>query len=90
MCERCGGSAKARLFRCPRKLVSDDGRRLMRAYRDYERGFLPVPGGMEDQAASFMRCIGLIDAERGEIDEERAAVRRARGRGRSVPEGMEG
>lgn len=89
-CERCEGSGKANLYRCPRKVIGDDARRVLRAYRDYERGFLPVEGGMEAQAASFVRCIAVIDAERSEIEGERASLRRARGRGRNVPESTGG
>jgi hypothetical protein len=84
-CKRCEGSGRAMLYQCPRKAITDDARVLMRAYRDYERGFLPAPGAMEDQAAGFSRWISLIDAERNSIEEERAALRRARGRGASLP-----
>jgi len=74
------------LYRCPRKVITPEARELLRAYRDYERGFLPADGAMQDQAAGFSRWIGIIDTERTQIDEERAAVRRARSRGRNVPE----
>lgn len=85
-CARCEGSGKANIYRCPQKVITSDARRLLRAYRDYERGFLPVDGGMEDQAAVFVRCVGLIDAERSEIESERESMRRARSKGRNMPE----
>lgn len=80
-CSRCEGSGRARIYRCPRKVITDEARALLRAYRDYDRGFLPVPGGMEDQAAGFSRWIGIVDAERTAIEEERASMQRARARG---------
>jgi len=85
-CDRCEGSGRAMLYRCPRKVITEEARRLLRAYRDYERGFLPVQGGMNDQAASFVRWIGVIDAERASIDEERAALQRARARRPRMPD----
>jgi hypothetical protein len=74
------------LYRCPRKVISDEARALMRAYHDLERGFLPAAGAMQDQVAGFSRWVGVIDAERNQIEEERAALRRARGRGPLRPE----
>jgi hypothetical protein len=58
----------------------------MRAYRDYERGFLPAEGAMQDQAAGFARWVGVIDSERAQIEEERATRQRVRGRRPNVAE----
>ncbi len=66
------------MFRCPSSMVDEPTRRLMVAYRSYGAGFLPAPGGMSDQAASFVRWIGVIEAERAAIEDEREARRRAR------------
>jgi hypothetical protein len=85
-CARCDGSGKAKIYRCPRMATSEPARRMLRAYRDYERGFLPAEGAMQDQAAGFARCIGIIDAERGSIDGDRAAMQRARSRRGSMPD----
>lgn len=74
------------LYRCPRKVITPEARELMRAYRDYERGFLPCAGAMLDQAASFPHWISVIDAERSVIDEERASRQRARSRHGAMPE----
>ena len=82
-CARCEGSGDAWIFRCPRMAAGECGVRLLRAYRDYERGYLPTPGGTLDQAACFMAAIGIIDGERGSIEAKRAAQQKALARVKS-------
>lgn len=77
-CERCGGGGDATYKRCPASMIDAPTRELMRAYKLMKDGHLPVPGGMLDQSRCFMRWVGVIDSERGAIEEEREAERRRR------------
>jgi hypothetical protein len=81
-CERCEGSGNAAWRRCPRQSTSREALDLVQAYRAMDRGFLPAPGAWMDQAACFVRWVGVIDAERNGIEEERAKrVKSAAGTG---------
>ena len=57
--------------RCPRKLITMETRRVMRAYHHYQSGFLPRSGGSEDQELRTMEGIEIIGATVAEIREER-------------------
>ena len=74
--EYCG-----ELRRCPRKLITTETRRIMEARAHYERGFLPMSGGSEEQDYKLMRGIMIINQTVGEIEkQDREDDRRKRGR----------
>lgn len=63
--------------RCPAKVCDRETWDLLAAYRDYTRGFWPVAGGRVNQSRLFLFLIGVIESERGAIDEKREAEREA-------------
>jgi hypothetical protein len=86
------------LHYCPWRAVEPDPRyqRWFRAYAFIKRGFLPGPGGWEDQEAQLMRAVEIIDEElkaaevrqmeeaREEAEKERRRSSSGRPRGRSL------
>lgn len=63
-CTTCGGDGRKAMDRCPSSLATDDVRAAFRAYarvRDY--GAWPVAGGIDDQAASFVAFVDLVESE---------------------------
>ena len=70
--------------RCPRKLITPVTVRMMRAYHHYKAGFLPGPGGAENQDYRTMRAIEIIGETVGDIEsqrhEERMREMKTRGR----------
>ena len=79
-CDRCGGGGDATYLRCPQSMIDAETRALMQSYKHFKEGHLPAPGGALDQSRSFLRCVQVIDSERGVIEEERARAARERAR----------
>jgi hypothetical protein len=51
-------------YKCPRALVTPLTGQLLRLYGHYTRGFLPVAGGVIDQAPAFLRAMEIIGSIR--------------------------
>jgi hypothetical protein len=50
-------------YRCPRRPIKDDPRfwaRLMEYYGHYKNGFLPGPGGLDQQSARGMALLSMM------------------------------
>jgi len=48
--------------RCPLRLVTAKTWLAIRLYQQYERGFLPVSGGILEQSAAFLQAVEIIQA----------------------------
>ena len=46
--------------RCPLRLVSASSWLALRLFRHYERGFLPVAGGLLEQGNAFLQAMEII------------------------------
>lgn len=91
-CDHCQGRGEVWFQRCPTALLADKPwvHRWVRALREYEEGFLPGAGGMNDQTVPFQRVIAIMrkaavahrntlarrEAARREAEAARRAVRR--------------
>ena len=53
--------------------------RLMRFYRFFEKGWLPNPGGILDQPATFVEAVECLGNEIAKAERERADEPRAGG-----------
>lgn len=53
--------------RCPLSIIDYGIYSYMRAYRRYEKGFLPDDGGWKDQSAKFNDVIDIIERESDSI-----------------------
>lgn len=60
------------IFRCPLKLITEESYIYMRYYRHYKNGFLPVHGGLMDQATKFLKAMAIIDSAIEETRRENA------------------
>jgi hypothetical protein len=59
-CEACGETGEIWLRECPARRMGPDVIATLRAYSHYVTGFLPEPGGMLDQAATFLDAVDLL------------------------------
>lgn len=75
-CEVCSGSGTELVYRCAASQVTPDVVALLSAYYDYEKGVLPSPGPMQEQAVQFVDGVRLIEAERAAIEREREEARK--------------
>lgn len=57
------------LYRCPVRIVTEESWQAMRLFRRYQDGFLPVTGGIMDQAPAFIRAVEVLIKEEAEIQE---------------------
>jgi len=62
-CKICGGAGIEKFYRCPVKLITPDTVNFIRYYNFYKNGYLPVQGGMLDQAFIFTQAIKVFDDE---------------------------
>lgn len=81
-CPRCEGSGEIPQPRCPTMAMAEDRvwlERFMYAYLAWDaRHTLPGPGGLVDQAATFVQAVAIADSERGVWERERQAMRKKR------------
>ena len=73
------------LTRCPRSFIFDHPRefhRLTGLWTNYEKGFLPEPGGIEDQQAQIMEALMIYDRA---VQEARSDYRAANKGGGGKP-----
>lgn len=58
---------------CPRRMLRERPEvvEMMRAYSMMSRGFLPESGAVNDQTASFVHAMEVIEDERASILKER-------------------
>lgn len=61
-CDRCNGTGKIPMPRCPGRCNTTDVRRVVAAYNWMKKGFLPVEGGYLDQAQTFLNACDFIGA----------------------------
>ena len=52
-----------RYFRCPLKVITRETAEMLRYFKFYQNGYLPVSGGLLDQSAKFVSAIEVIGAE---------------------------
>ncbi len=52
-----------RYFRCPLRIITRQTAEMLRYFRFYNDGYLPVEGGMLDQSAKFVQAIEIILSE---------------------------
>lgn len=62
--------------RCPFRLVRAETSEWIGFYNDYKAGFLPVSGGMLDQAAKFREAMQIIEGEVASSMREKAKAGR--------------
>jgi len=62
-CKECKGTGKIEYFRCPNTLVTRDCIEVCRHTMLVEAGFLPVAGGVSEQAAVFIDALGIARSE---------------------------
>lgn len=55
-------------LRCPLRIITGQTVELLRYFRYYREGHLPVSGGMLDQSAKFIIAIDVILNEIGKFD----------------------
>lgn len=60
-------------------MATQDGWRVVRALRNYQNGFLPGPGSINDQPAKLMKLIDIAGREASLLQD--AALKEARGNG---------
>lgn len=69
------------IFRCPRRPLLDDPQffnLIFSTYRHYKDGFLPVSGGILDQAPKMMRAMSAMSTVLEELREEASVKARAK------------
>lgn len=59
-----------KISRCPIKIVDPGIYDYIRAYRRFERGFLPCEGGWMEQSAKFNDVIDIIENEQGLVQKK--------------------
>lgn len=65
-----------RLKRCPRRAILDNPGlyiEVFRLYKFYQKGFLPYPGGIENQASKLVQYFHIMDYLLGKIESDRAS-----------------
>ena len=70
------------LTRCPRGFIYDHPRefhKLTGLWANYEKGFLPEPGGTEDQQAQVMEALMIYDRAVKEARAEHRAANKGSG-----------
>ena len=65
------------MYRCPASQVSRSSAALISAFSGYQNGLLPDPGGLWDQAASFVHGLSILAAEKNAIEELSRESRRS-------------
>lgn len=59
-CSECGGTGLIPIRRCPNRVVQQVHLDAVLAAIQTEHGILPVAGGMQDQAATFVEALPLL------------------------------
>ncbi len=72
-----GGREREMLLRCPVAILPPEVWQVLEAYAPFERGLLPVAGGLLDQSATFCQAIRLLRAEVAEWERKRRPQDRA-------------
>lgn len=54
-------------FRCPLRIITRETGELIRYFKFYKEGYLPVEGGMLDQSAKFVSSIEVILTEINDV-----------------------
>ncbi len=70
-CDVCDGVGRLPFSTCPDHLSSPDVELAVRCYRWVERGQLPVPGAVLDQAQTFLRVVEFIERVWTHFDNKR-------------------
>ena len=50
------------MTRCPSRCITPEVSQMLRAFAHYSAGFLPAPGGLLDQAATFVETMEFLAA----------------------------
>lgn len=69
-CDLCKGTGQVDVDRCPNAIPEQVHWRVCEYVTLIEVGILPVAGGLEDQAASFLEALRFTQALKLELDAE--------------------
>lgn len=76
-CERCEGSGKEPLYRCPSKLVPQEWQPFFAVYGQLMKyNQPPSPDGTTTQTAWFLDALSVADAERATLRAEAEEIER--------------
>ena len=87
----CDGSKQISRFKfedevieqCPLTMITHESALLISQYPHYDKGYLPVAGGILDQTAVYVQAMAIISSEINQHREETAEQeRRQHGKGR--------
>lgn len=75
-CPICGGGGTEVLYRCPTSMCTSDLSEAFACYSAFDaHGVLPVEGGYLAQSREFLSFVGVVNAERAEIERARELER---------------
>jgi len=69
-CDTCKGDGMVDVDRCPFAVVEGNAWRICEYVSLLEVGILPVAGGLEDQAASFLEALRFTQGLKAELEAE--------------------
>ena len=81
----CDGSKEASIFeledgtqtyRCPLTFITRNSAMLIAQWPHYDKGYLPVAGGMLDQTAIYVQAMAIIGSEIHKHEKEEAEKQR--------------
>ena len=70
-CEVCKGSGKEAFYHCPVKIVTKKTVEVIKFYKHYKNGYLPVAGGINDQSITFLKAVDILDREINQLSAEK-------------------
>lgn len=73
-CEKCGGSGRLDVPRCPSRCITPDVQSALRAFWWKRDGILPVAGGWLDQTEPFRAACQILGAELDRLQRSKGAV----------------
>ena len=80
-CDLCKGAGMVDIDRCPFALPEGVHWRICEYVSLLEVGILPVAGGLEDQAASFLEAIRFTQGLKAELEREELEKQQRKGHG---------
>jgi len=81
-CDHCSGGLM-RIHRCPTSYVDQDISVALRHYEHAEAGIFPEPGGLLDQAPSFLHFCSVVGGEVARVQKEESDDRAAKQKAKS-------
>lgn len=74
-CEKCGGVGTISVYRCPFATAPKELLAIIPFYSDWDKGRLPVPGGVLDQSNFFVEAMRYLDQCIARLQHEKDAQR---------------